>query len=243
MANMVLVMPTLNEKTGLVNVFHLIPLKLFYRVVVLDGNSNDGTIQWCEENKVELFIQSNPGLRNGLSEFLSTLDNSVDRVVTFSPDGNCDPYTLEKFMKVVKENPDARLVFGSRYAAGATSEDDDLITGLGNSFFTKLTNLLFRSKFTDVFTIYRAFDPKLIDELGLDEDDSYSYLEKLFSTKVPWEPLMSYRVAKYKIRWLDVPVGEPPRIGGERKLQVWRWGFSFLIQLIREVWYTPNSKR
>lgn len=243
MKNVILLMPTLNERIGLVHIYPHIPQGLFQRIVVLDAHSTDGTQEWCQENRVEIFLQSKPGLRGGLSEFISTLDSSVDYVLTFSPDGNCDPKTLEKFVNTLHVNPKARLVLGSRYGQDATSDDDDFITGIGNWVFTKLNNLLFRSNFTDVFSIYRAFDPKLISELGLNELDSYSRLEKMFSTRIPWEPLMSYRVAKYKIEWVDVPVGEPPRIGGERKLQVFRWGISFLFQLIREIWYTPNSIR
>jgi glycosyltransferase involved in cell wall biosynthesis len=241
MKKTILLMPTLNEKIGLTHIYPEIPLTLFERIVVLDGNSTDGTQEWCQQNNVEIFLQTEPGLRGGLGEFIATLDESVDFVLTFSPDGNCDPSTLKEFMGTLNKNPNARLVMGSRYGGGATSADDDFLTGIGNWTFTKLSNLFFRSNFTDVFSIYRAFDPKLINELGLNESDSYSRLEKLFSTRIPWEPLMSYRVAKHKLAWVDVPVGEPPRIGGERKLQMFRWGISFLFQLIRELWYTPNS--
>ena len=243
MKKTILVMPTLNEKTGLSHVFPEIPQQLFQRVVVVDAHSTDGTQEWCHDNGVEIFLQSMPGLRGGLAEFISTLDESVDFVLTFSPDGNCDPTTLPMFMETLNKNSHARLILGSRYGPGVTSDDDDFVTGIGNWFFTKLSNLFFRTNFTDVFSIYRAFDPKLISELGLNEGHSYQMLERVFSTRIPWEPLMSYRVAKYKIQWVDVPVGEPARIGGERKLQVLRWGISFLLQLIRELWYVPNSLR
>ena len=243
MKNTILLMPTLNERIGLSHIYAEIPQQLFQRIVVLDAHSTDGTQDWCHKNKVEIFLQSTPGLRGGLAEFISTLDESVDYVLTFSPDGNCDPKTLINFMEILERNPDARLILGSRYGQDAKSDDDDFITGVGNWVFTKLSNLFFRSSFTDVFSIYRAFDPKLITELGLNESDSYKTLERIFSTRIPWEPLMSYRVAKYKSEWVDVPVGEPARIGGERKLQVFRWGISFLFQLIRELWYIPNSLR
>lgn len=239
---LILVMPTLNERIGLESVYHKLPITLFDRVVVVDAWSNDGTVEWCHERNIEVFPQKVPGLRQGLGDFISTLEEN-SMILTFSPDGNCDPETLERFVEVIRSHPEARLVLGSRYAGGTSSDDDDFLTALGNRFFTGACNLVFRSKFTDVFSIYRAFDSRLIYELGLDEDESYAWLERLLSTKVPWEPLMSYRAAKYKVNWIDVPVGEPERIGGERKLQVFRWGASFLLQLIREVWYAPKSKR
>ena len=58
--------------------------------------------------------------------------------------------------------------------------------------------------------------------------------ERLFRTVISWEPLMSVRAAKYKKRIAEVPAGEPPRIGGERKLQVLRWGAAYYFQFWRE---------
>jgi hypothetical protein len=35
----------------------------------------------------------------------------------------------------------------------------------------------------------------------------------------------------------EIPVGEPARIGGERKLQVVRWGAAYLLQTVRELYF------
>jgi len=35
---------------------------------------------------------------------------------------------------------------------------------------------------------------------------------------------MSVRAAKRKMKVVEFPVDEPPRIGGEPKLQIWKWG-------------------
>jgi hypothetical protein len=32
----------------------------------------------------------------------------------------------------------------------------------------------------------------------------------------------------------EIPGDEPPRIGGERKLRVWRWGASYYYQFWRD---------
>jgi glycosyltransferase involved in cell wall biosynthesis len=235
------VLPSLNERLGLEIIYPKIDKSLFYRIVVLDGNSSDGTKEWCKENYIEVFIQTKKGLRSALTEFLSTLSEDIDFILTFSPDGNCDPDTLSKFMQILNNSKDIDLIIGSRYAENFSSQDDGLITGLGNKFFTGLCNFLFRSHFTDVFSIYRAFNPKIVKTLSLDDPDSYEFLEKLLSTNIPWEALMSFRIAKYQRSWIDVGVGEPRRITGERKLQVVRWGIAFFAQLIREIWYKPKS--
>ena len=45
---------------------------------------------------------------------------------------------------------------------------------------------------------------------------------------------MSVRAAKYGKRIGEVPAGEPPRIGGQRKLQVLRWGAAYYFQIWKE---------
>jgi hypothetical protein len=48
---------------------------------------------------------------------------------------------------------------------------------------------------------------------------------------------MSVRAAKRKKKIGEVGVGEPPRIGGDRKLQVIRWGGAYYFQFWRELWF------
>ena len=51
-----LLLLTLNEITGLKAVYHKINTNLFSKVVVLDGGSTDGTIEWAKKNNVEIYI-------------------------------------------------------------------------------------------------------------------------------------------------------------------------------------------
>src|SRR5262249_32970240 len=91
--------------------------------------------------------------------------------------------------------------------------------------------------YTDAMVIYRAFRRELIYELDLHKEESYELPEKLFNTIISWEPLMSVRAAKRRMRIAEIPVGEPERIGGNRKLQVFRWGAAYYFQFWRELWH------
>ena len=239
--NIALVITTLNEIDGVKVILPQIDFSKFTKVLVLDGNSTDGTIEYCQNLNLEVLIQSKSGFRHGMYEMYSRLlTEEIDYIITFSPDGNCDPDTLQDFVLACDGSAD--LIIGSRYKGDAKSDDDDLITAFGNVFFTRLTNLLFRASFTDVFSIYRGFKPGLVSKLSLMDEKSFAPMEKLFQTKLAWEPLMSYRAARMRLVIDEVAVGEPPRIGGERKLQIVRWGGSFFLQLVREVWYHPEKR-
>jgi len=98
-------------------------------------------------------------------------------------------------------------------------------------------NLLHGGHYTDAMVIYRAFTRQLVYDLDLHREDSYRLPERLFRTVISWEPLMSVRAAKAGKRIAEVGVGEPPRIGGSRKLQILRWGAAYYFQFWRELWF------
>jgi hypothetical protein len=126
------------------------------------------------------------------------------------------------------------MVIVSRYLSGARSEDDDVVTAFGNWFFTTVVNVLYGAEYTDAMVMYRGYRTALIRELRLDRDDAFRVPERLFHTRVSIEPLLSVRVVKNKLRVTEIPGDEPKRIGGKRKLQIIRWGLTFLWQFIFE---------
>ena len=127
------------------------------------------------------------------------------------------------------------LVIGSRYLGSAKSEDDDIVTAFGNWLFTRTVNILHGGKYTDAMVILRAFKKSIIFDLDLDKDISYRLPEKLFRTVISWEPLMSVRAAKAKMKVTEIPFDEPKRIGGERKLQILKWGAAYYFQFFWEI--------
>ena len=221
---------TLNEIEGVRAILPRIPRDLVSQLLVVDGGSTDGTIEWVRENGYAIHVQTRPGIRFAYLEALPLVEGDV--IVSLSPDGNCDPAVLPRLIEKMRDGYD--MVIGSRYLDGAVSEDDDLITAFGNWLFTRTVNLLYGARYSDVMVIYRAFRRSLIYELGLDRESSYTLPERLFGTIISWEPLMSVRAAKYGKRIGEVPAGEPPRIGGQRKLQMFRWGAAYWFQIWKE---------
>jgi glycosyltransferase involved in cell wall biosynthesis len=224
---------TLNEIDGVRAIMPRISPDWFDQILILDGGSTDGTVEWARDHGYTVYVQRRPGIRFAYLEALPLIEG--DAVVSISPDGNCDPVFLPRLVAKLREGYD--LVIGSRYLDGMKSDDDDLVTAFGNWLFTRTVNLLYGANYSDVMVIYRAFTKSLIYDLGLDRDESYTLPERLFGTVISWEPLMSVRAAKRGKRIGEVPVGEPKRIGGERKLQVLRWGAAYYFQVWKERFY------
>lgn len=229
--NVTLLIPTLNEIGGLKAVMPRISKEWYHQLLIVDGQSTDGTIEYAREQGYEVVIQKKKGMRHAYMEALPYVRGDV--ILTFSPDGNSIPELIPQCIAKMKEGYD--MVIVSRYAQGAKSYDDDLVTAFGNKLFTTLINLLHGGHYTDAMVIYRAYKKSLIAQLDLDKDASYALEEKLFHTNISWEPLLSIRCAKRKLKCGDIPGDEPAREGGERKLQVLRWGAAYMFEVFREI--------
>lgn len=225
-----LVVPTLNEIVGMRAIMPRVRREWVDQIIVLDGGSTDGTAEWARDNGYEVHVQTEPGIRHAYMEVLPKVRGDV--IVTFSPDGNSIPDLLPRLVAKMDEGYD--MVIASRYKPPATSADDDRVTAFGNWLFTRTVNLLHGGRYTDAMVIYRAYRTSLVRELELDQDRWYRTPEWLFRTRVSWEPLLSARAARRRLKVCEIPGDEPVRIGGERKLKVLQWGAAYYFQFLRD---------
>jgi glycosyltransferase involved in cell wall biosynthesis len=224
-----LFIPTLNEKAGMELIMPRVKREWVDQILVVDGNSTDGTADYARSLGYDVHVQRRPGARHAWIEGFEYVRGEY--VLTFSPDGNSIPELVPDLIAKAREGYD--LVIASRYLGGAHSDDDSPVTRFGNWLFTTLVNVLFRGHYTDAFVIFRIYRTDLMRELELDRDAGY-WPEKLFRTVVGIDLLLSVRAAKRKLRISEIPGDEPPRLAGERKLQVIRWGAAHLLQLFWE---------
>lgn len=213
-----LIMLTLNEIDGLKAIMPRIDPSWYDELIVMDGGSSDGTIEFCKAHGYPVYIQQNPGLGSAYLEALQKATGEI--IITFSPDGNSDPSRLPNLIAKMKEGYD--IVIVSRYREWAISEDDDLVTGFGNWMFTKMFNILFRESVTDLLVIYRAFKKSLVEELKVDH------------RAIAWQTQLMAKAAKNRKKIGEIPGNEPPRIGGARKMSPIRNGLAELYMLSRE---------
>jgi glycosyltransferase involved in cell wall biosynthesis len=226
-----LLVPTLNEIEGMKTVMPKVNRKWVDQILIVDGQSKDGTAEYARKQGYDVVVQQKKGMRHAYMEALPHVKGDV--ILTFSPDGNSIPELIPACISKLKEGYD--MVIVSRYAQGAKSYDDDIVTGFGNKLFTTFINFFHGARYTDAMVIYRAYRTSLIRELDLDKDSSYDFEEKLFRTRISWEPLLSIRAAKRKLKVADIPGDEPAREGGERKLQVLKWGAAYMYEVFREI--------
>ncbi|MCH7935904.1 MAG: glycosyltransferase family 2 protein [Proteobacteria bacterium] len=203
------------------------------QIILCDGGSTDGTVEWAKAQGMTVHVQSRPGFRRGYIEVWPMIEGEV--VLTFSPDGNSLPEKIPELLARIEDGYD--LVIASRYTGGARSEDDSLLTGFGNWLFTRTINVLFGGRYRDSLVIFRAYRKDMVDKLELADDGAFNFVETLFGIghrKLSWEPLMSARAARYGYRVAEIPASEPPRIGGERRFNLLQWAAAYYLQFLIE---------
>ena len=235
-----LLVMALNEIDGMKVIMPQVDPDWVDQIVICDGGSTDGTAEWAEAQGYEVCVQQKPGIRQGYLDVWPLIEGDV--VITFSPDGNSIPDVIPELVEKMRQGYD--MVIASRYKDGAESEDDDIVTGFGNWLFTRTVNLLFGGSYTDVMVIYRAYKKDMIARLELDKDDIFKVLEKLYFCAPrgsSWEPMLAVLALKYGYKIGEIGASEPPRIGGERKLQVFSWGAVYYTRFWLE-FFRPKKK-
>lgn len=230
-----IIVPTLNEAEGVKEILPRIKPEWYDQLIILDGNSGDKTTKWCREQGYTIYVQREKGLWNGYRELFKSGLVEGDIIVTFSPDGNSVPELIPRIINMVKENCD--MAIASRYSGTAKSYDDSKITAFGNKLFNDVINLFLKTHYTDALTMFRAYKRNTIEELGfLNEVPKCHKLMQRISHLASWEPPLSIRYARNKLRVSEVSCDEPKRIDGKpRKQSPLRHGFVLLGQILYEV--------
>ena len=214
-----LFLPVRNEITGLRRILPKIRRDWVDEILAIDGSSTDGTREYLLDAGIRVVNQKSRGVGGACWECLR--EASGDAVIEFSPDGNSLPELIPVLADRLREGYD--MVIASRYAEGARSYDDDCVTALGNWLFTAAVNVLFGARYTDSLVMLRAFRKDLPERLWMRP------------TELPvFEYQLCIRCAKRRMRTLDIPGDEPPRVGDVRKMRPLYNGSALLWCLARE---------
>ena len=228
-----LLVPTMNEVECVKKVMPLVNRKWVDQILILDGKSTDGTVEWCKEQGYEVFVQKKHGMWNAYREVYNSGKIRGNVVITFSPDGNSLPEAIPELMAMMNEGYD--MVIGSRYYNGMKSPDDTKLTRFGNWLFTSMCNFA-GYKYTDALVMLRAYDVKTcVWNLGF--LDKPNWLQKKLiklSNLYGWESSMSIRAAKKHLKIGEIYELEP-KAYRERRQNTLVHGFVIGTQILHEL--------
>jgi glycosyltransferase involved in cell wall biosynthesis len=218
MKNLTLVIPAKQEKESLPLVLKEIEnFSCKKKIIVLKDDYE--TIEEAKKfETVEIMFQKKSGVGSAIIEGIESVQTKYFCI--FMADGSTDPKFLQElYNKSVNDNLD--FVFSSRYQKpGGGSDDDTLITLLGNFFFTTLGNVLFSLGISDILYNYVLGKTKSFSDLQLKSIDHRICVEL---------PIK----AKFKnLNFCSIPSFERKRFGGKKKVNAARDGLLILIEVI-----------
>lgn len=232
------VIPARNEANNIGFVLDGLPVGID-EVVLVDGNSVDDTIGVARRAYEDIVVvrQTRRGKGNALAAgFIAA---KGDYIVTIDADGSMDPAEIPSFIAALDRG--AHYAKGSRFIPGGGSDDISRTRHVGNRFLNGLTNLLFRTRYSDLCYGYNAFRRECIANFALPDahDDS---VEARWGDGFEIETLINVRVAKAKLDITEVPSFELRRRSGESNLRTFRDGTRVLTTILSERFTRrPNS--
>ncbi len=214
------IIPVLNEAQNLPHILPHIP-KDVYEVILIDGHSEDDTIAVAQRVLPSIIViqQENKGKGDALQ--CGFAYSSGDIIVMLDADGSTDPREIPRYVQALLTGADFSK--GSRFMLGGGSDDITHLRQMGNWGLTQLVNLLFRTRFTDLCYGYNAFWRTSLERLNLTDCHGFEI-----------ETVLNLRALKAKLRMIEVPSHEYPRLHGVSKLHAWRDGWSVLRNIWRE---------
>lgn len=200
-----LFIPTFNEINGIRAVMPRIRPEWVDEIIVVDNHSTDGSREYFEERGIRVITQNMRGTLGAWWEGFEAATGDV--IIPFSPDNNSVPEVIPQLIEKIGGGYD--MVIASRYAKGATSDDDTAISSLGNRVITFLVNILFRAHYTDTLVMYRAFRKDILKRIDFRKDTGVEFNQRQVTM---FEILSAIRCARYGLKVAEIPGNEPARL-------------------------------
>ena len=222
-----IIVPARNEARNLELVLPSLPE--VHEVIVVDGHSHDDTEDVVRRTlpSAHFVQQTRRGKGNALACGFEHATGDV--IVMFDADGSADANEISDYVSTLVAGAD--FAKGSRVLGDGGSEDITLLRDAGNRVLTGVTNLLFRTRYTDLCYGYNAFWRDILPVLAIPSSHEQG---AQWGDGFEIETLINTRVAAGNLQIHEVPSVELARIHGESNLNTFRDGFRVLRTIFTE---------
>jgi len=217
MNNLTLIIPAKNEKESLPHVLEELKGKNIKVHVILE-EIDQKTIKSISNFECKIIFQKKIGYGDALIEGINSVNTKYFCI--FNADGSFDPAEIDTMLKKINEY-DFDFIFGSRYEKNSGSDDDTIVTRIGNFFFTLIGNIFFRLNITDILYTFVLGKTEQAKKLELKQKDF------TFCTELP------LKANQRKMKLGTINCYERKRIAGKKKVNAFRDGYLILVYMIK----------
>jgi len=211
-----IIVPTVNERENLPQMAEkLLSLPVKVDILVMDGNSSDGTGQIADElaaKHPEIHViheAKKSGLgRAYLTGFKWGLEKGYEFIFEIDCDFSHDPDEIPRFLEAAKKQ-NADLVLGSRYDGGVRVVNWPLKRLMLSRSAGVYVSVITGMPFTDPTGGYKCFRRRALQAINLDDvkSDGYSFQIE-----------MTHRLWRDGFKIVEVPIIFTERVHGQSKL-------------------------
>ena len=216
MKELTLVIPAKNEAECLPTVLN--ELKNFdCKKIIIIPKTDFNTQNAVKNFNCKIILQERDGFGESLIEGIKEVETNF--LCIFNADRSFDPKYLKNMFNELTNKCD--FVFNSRYETNGGSDDDTILTYIGNKIFTFICNLLFKLNLSDVLFNYVMGKTSAFKSLDLKRKD--------FSICIELPVLVKFK--KYKL--ISMPCHERARLKGTKKVNEFKDGFLILLCILK----------
>lgn len=168
-AKVSIVIPAKNEAPTIRDIIRGVK-KYAFEILVIDGNSQDGTRKIAEEEGAMVFQDAGKG--KGIAVRLGIEKAQGDIIVFIDADCSHDPEDIPKLIAPIYPNDEADLVIGSRGRGGSDELQGDIdmcMRHIGGEIINLLIDLRWKVDLTDAQNGFRAIKASVAKSLDLKE--------------------------------------------------------------------------
>ena len=218
MQDLTLVIPAKYEKESLPKFLNEISIYKCKKLIVLEKSDIETITSLKNFNHIEILFQKKKGYGAALIEGVN--HTSTPFFCIINADGSMNPSYLDSMLQKTKKN-NLDFLFASRYEKPeGGSDDDSWLTFVGNYFFTKIGNIFFSLKITDILFTYVMGKTEIFNNLKLSSQDFTLCVE--FPIKAKRNNFSLGTIASY----------ERTRIAGKKKVNEFKDGLLILLKMI-----------
>ena len=217
MDDLTLIIPAKNEAESLPIVLNELK-KYNYKTDIVLHATDIGTIQVIKEYDVNIVYQDNLGYGDALIHGIKQCKTKYFCI--FNADGSFNPAEINKMYEVLQAKK-LDFIFASRYQASSGSEDDTMITLVGNYIFTYIGKIFFRLNISDILYTFVIGKTEQANILDLKQKD-FSFCVEL--------PI---KAKKMRMELGCINSYERMRIAGKKKVNAFKDGLLILKHMIK----------
>jgi glycosyltransferase involved in cell wall biosynthesis len=217
MNELTLLIPAKNEAESLPIVLDELK-KYNYEINIILHSTDLDTIRVIKKYDINIIYQKDLGYGDALINGIKQCKTKYFCI--FNADGSFNPSEIDKMHKSL-EAKKLDFIFASRYGANSGSDDDTVLTLVGNYIFTYIGKIFFKLNITDILYTFVIGKTEQVKKLNLDQKD-FSFCVEL--------PI---KAKKMKMQLGSINSYERKRIAGKKKVNAFKDGFLILKFMIR----------